>query len=285
MSGLRRQNRFSKKPADSEQPKNGISGAMGNKENSGVTQVMLHSQDEKKMPPVMLDPTIFGAFEDGKVFCLTLKDRSQKLYFMKKPECFTKESIFREASISCGGKYLSEQGIASWPKTIEAEWVVLDDEARRAIAADTVIFLFKNQYFSMRDIYHAVNKMNDELLVANSNLRVEGLDFKVQQIIKDGVQTRSGIFLSGVTKHVFCSQSAKVFVLLEVAKETFMLSSKKNVKLEDYFMFLKNYFESMDSGNCNHDINIVFYAKIYFPCFHNINDLYLKYLTKETPES
>ena len=273
-----RQNRYAKKPpgsdnlqADSELPGECL-------QNTGTAQATIHSQDEKKVPTIMLDKNIFGSFEDGKIFCLAFKDRMQKLYFVKKPEYLTEDNILRESKISCGSKFLAEQGIATWPKTLEAQWSVLDEEGRKEIVADTVTIVFKNQYFSMRDMYDCINRLDGELLITNSMIRVEGLDFKVQQIVKDGAQVKAGIFSSSHTKHVFCSQSAKLFLLVEVAKETFMLSSKKNVKLEDYFMFLKNYFDNVDSWNCSHDINVIFYAKVFFPCFKNINELYLNYL-------
>lgn len=273
-----RQNRYAKKQPGSENLETNSEQAGVCLENTGMTQATIHSQDEKKVPTIMLDKNIFGSFEDGKIFCLAFKDRSQKLYFVKRPEYLTEENILRESKISIGSKYLAEQGIATWPKTLEAQWSVLDDEARKEIVADTVTIVFKNQYFSMRDMFDCINRLDGELLITSSMIRIEGLDFKVQQIVKDGVQIKAGVFSSTHTKHVFCSQSAKLFLLFEVAKETFMLSSKKNVKLEDYFMYLKNYFDNVDSWNCSHDINVIFYAKVFFPCIKNINELFLSYL-------
>lgn len=275
-----RENRWVKKSALEETPKDPHEGMNTGRALSGNTAVALHSQDGTKLPPVMLDASTFGDYENSTLFCITLKDKKHKFFFVMKPEFITNDFPSRDAKMSFGNKFLAEQEIPVWQKLADADWQILDDEQKKSLVADQVTILFKNQYFSMRDMHEAQAKLDGEFITVNRDtyMRVAGLDFKIYKILlKDGSKINAALFSSTTTKLLFASQSAKLTLLVEVSKETFTLSSKKNIKLEDYFMFLKNYLEILDNELCSHDLTVLLYAKVFFPCFENINDLYLAY--------
>lgn len=274
-----RENRWVKKSAVDEPPAEANEGTNTDKTQSGNTAAAIHSQDGTKLQPVMLDTSTFGDYGDYTLFCVTLRDKKHKFFFVKKPEYMTSDFPSRDAKMSFGNKFLAEQEIPVWQKLADADWQIFDEEQKKGLVADQVTILFKNQYFSMRDMHEAQLKMDGEFITVNrdTHIRVAGLDFKIYKILKDGSKINAALFSSITTKVVFASQSAKLTLLVEVSKETFTLSCKKNIKLEDYFMFVKNYLEILDNELCSHDISVLLYGKLFFPCFANINDLYLAY--------
>lgn len=278
----KRENRWAKKPAEATDAAQGtsVTGTGPDSDKPKSVLVAIHSQDNKKTPGIMLDEQTFGKHPPKSLFRVWIRAKQRWVYFSNQPDNIYPQEEFptRGALISFGEKYLQEQEIGLWQKTTEGDWALLSEEDKKALVADSVTVVFKNQHCSLRDIKEAQCGMDGQLITANQPLKVAGLDLKIQAIKKDGKNVKAAIVNSTSTKIVFCSLSSSVHLLIEISKETFSFSNRRNIKLEEYFTFLKSYFEAQDSASSAHELTVYFYSKVFFPSITDINQLYLKYL-------
>ena len=278
----KRENRWAKKPADTPDVVQGTpNGGNGSEENNPKSAlVAIHSQDNKKTPGIMLDEETFGNHPPKSLFRVWIRAKQRHLYFSNLRENIYPQVEFptRGALISFGDKYLQEQEVTPWQKTTEGDWALLSEEDKKALIAESVTVVFKNQHCSLRDIKEAQNALDGQLITANQPIKVTGLDLKIQAIKKDGKDVKAAIINSTSTKIVFCSLSSSVSLLIEISKETFSFSNRRNIKLEEYFTFLKSYFEAQDAASSAHELTVYFYSKVFFPTVLDINQLYIDYL-------
>ena len=87
---------------------------------------------------------------------------------------------------------------------------------------------------------------------------------QIKSLTKDSKNVLSGLIHSS-TQFQFKSISGTIYFLVEISKETYDFSFSENLtKFELIMKFLKSTFSNLKEKGCNHQINIIYFTRIYF---------------------
>ena len=119
--------------------------------------------------------------------------------------------------------------------------------------------------------------LNLTSIYKNKIIEFECIRAKIRNIYdSDGTEKLSGVVNKKITKFKFFSKSCQVYIMIEVSQDMFDFDSDGFMNYEKALYFLRSYFERCKFEASTQEVNIAFYARLYYPQAHS-KDSFMKF--------
>jgi len=138
----------------------------------------------------------------------------------------------------------------------------------------------KDQFCSRRDQQNINQFLQDTAVYTSKILYFQGLKVTIALLLTNKGKGEEDIVNTGIitknTTIVYRSLSSQMTFLIEVSKEVLDVDNLGEIYYEKIQRFLRVFFQKNLYLQTSHQYTIVLFARLFYPQFQNINDLYRK---------
>ncbi|KAL4445479.1 hypothetical protein ABPG74_004553 [Tetrahymena malaccensis] len=143
---------------------------------------------------------------------------------------------------------------------------------------------FKDQFISRRDLRNIDQHLDNMVVYTNKIINYNGMRLLCMNMMKNDKIVYSG-FITSQTKKIYRSQSSRYSVLIEINKEIFEFDGYGEIYWEKVYKFLRVFFSRCLYFNTNHNLDIIFYGRLFYPQFNSLEQAYKELLDLKAKDS
>ncbi|CAD8209628.1 unnamed protein product [Paramecium octaurelia] len=167
------------------------------------------------------------------------------------------------------------------------------NEQEKTYQLSFVEILVKEHFLSRRDMVQINQKLLKTTCYTKKNVIIQYAgDFlkasiQISQLMMRDINNQEYAYTGIITEEtniVYRSLESKMAILIELSSETFKDDAIGEIALESMQKFLKVYYLRNQSLMTNHKLEIIIYARIYFPEIRTVDELYNQLINNSNQE-
>jgi len=144
---------------------------------------------------------------------------------------------------------------------------VNQETSRWGIALDSAVLTFKEQYLGRSDMWRLKTRLVDTCVYINKHIEFchgDTLRCQVNELWANGERVASGLINSD-TKIVFRSQSAMVYLFIQMSSEMWMHDKNGYLYFEKTVEgFLREMFQRWNQCGSSHEVTVVLFTRVFY---------------------
>ncbi|GBB87252.1 hypothetical protein RclHR1_01370011 [Rhizophagus clarus] len=212
----------------------------------------------------ILNPDFFPGIKLGQL--LEIYNSNEKSDISKhliiKVNSLDKEHIGKEKPIL---QISVSSNIANTFKFKNKSNVLIREVDAELVAADYIEFTFKDQYVGRSDMWRLSRSLIDTCVYTKQKINfADCIRAQVKKIFVKGEQSLCG-YVTGNTKPIFRSESAKLFIFVQMSREMWEFDEDGELYYEKAIDgFFTELFQRWKDLSTNHVVSIVLFSRVYY---------------------
>ncbi|CAG8443688.1 7242_t:CDS:2 [Scutellospora calospora] len=147
--------------------------------------------------------------------------------------------------------------------------VIVDVES---VSAEYIEFSFRDQYIGRSDMWRLARSLTGTCVYLGKRIEFAGcIRAQVKKIYVKGRQVSCG-YITGETKPIFRSESAKLFIFVQMSREMWEFDEDGELYFEKAIGFFSELFKHWKQLGTNHVVSIVLFSRIFYDYEHCEDD-------------